>query len=253
VSRPIDAEAAQRAHYDRIVAAYDVHYDDPWSRRYRDQFIDGPLFEGLDLRGRAVLEAMCGSGLTTPALLARGAQVTGLDISPACIESFRNRWPECRSACASIAHSGLPSEAFDAVAVVGGLHHLQPDIDPAIEEIHRLLKPGGSFCFFEPHTGSLPDLFRQQWYKRDHLFEDNEAAIDLERLKRTHAHRFEFVREIYGGNLGFLLVFNSFIFRIPVRLKSFYSPAVLRLESLLARLQGKRLACVVICQWRKRP
>jgi SAM-dependent methyltransferase len=248
----MDAEAAQRAHYDRIVAAYDVHYDDEWSRRYRDEFINRPLLDGLDLRGRAVLEAMCGSGMTTPALLSRGAQVTGLDISQACIDSFRTRWPDCRNACASIAQSGLPSEAFDAVVVVGGLHHLQPNVAPAIDEIYRVLKPGGSFSFFEPHTGSLPDLFRQQWYKRDALFQDNEAAIDLERLKDAYAGKFDFVRETYGGNVGFLFVFNSFIFRIPLRLKRYYSPTVLRLEALLQRLQGRRLACTVVCQWRKK-
>jgi SAM-dependent methyltransferase len=248
----MDAEAAQRAHYNRIASDYEVHYDDPWSRRYRDQFINGPLLQGLDLRGRQVLEAMCGAGLTTQTLLDRGAAVTGLDISEACIESFRRRWPVCGTACASIAQSGLPGEAFDAVVVVGGLHHLQPDVDPAIAEIHRLLKPGGWLCFFEPHAGSLPDLFRQQWYKRDLMFGRNEAAIDLEQLKRTYGGSFEFVREVYGGNIGFLLVFNSLVFRIPLKLKRFYSPAFLRLEAALGRFQHKRFACTVVCQWRKK-
>lgn len=248
----MDAEAAQRAHYNRIASDYEVHYDDEWSRRYRDQFINGPLLEGLDLRGRQVLEAMCGGGLTTQTLLDRGAEVTGLDISEACIESFRRRWPACRTACASIAQSGLPSAAFDAIVVVGGLHHLQPDVDPAIEEIHRLLKPGGSLCFFEPHAGSLPDLFRQQWYKRDMMFGRNEAAVDLDHLKRAHAGSFDFVREVYGGNIGFLLVFNSLVFRIPLKLKRFYSPALLRLEAALSRFQHKRSACTVVCQWRKK-
>jgi SAM-dependent methyltransferase len=248
----MDAEAAQRAHYNRIASDFEVHYDDPWSRRYRDQFINGPLLEGLDLRGRQVLEAMCGGGLTTQTLLDRGAEVTGLDISEACIESFRRRWPECRTACASIAQSGLPSEAFDAIVVVGGLHHLQPDVDPAVEEIHRLLKPGGSLCFFEPHAGSLPDLVRQQWYKRDMMFGRNEAAIDLDHLKRKYLGSFEFVREVYGGNVGFLLVFNSLVLRIPLKLKRFYSPAVLRLEAAFSRFQSKRSACTVVCQWRKK-
>lgn len=248
----MDAEAAQRAHYNRIASDFEEHYYDPWSRRYRDQFINRPMLEGLDLRGRQVLEAMCGAGLTTQALLDRGAEVTGLDISDACIESFRRRWPTCRTACASIAQSGLPSGVFDAIVVVGGLHHLQPDVDPAVEEIHRLLKPGGSLCFFEPHAGSLPDLVRQQWYKRDMRFGRNEAAIDLDHLKRKYSGSFEFVREVYGGNVGFLLVFNSFILRMPLKLKRFYSPAVLRLEAAFSRFQRKRSACTVVCQWRKK-
>jgi SAM-dependent methyltransferase len=247
-----DAEVAQKTHYNRIAAEYEAHYDDPSTRRYRDRFIEQPLLAGLDLAGGRVLEAMCGGGLTTAGLLARGAHVTGLDISEACIESFRNRWPQCRAVCASITRSGLPSEAFDAVVVVGGLHHLQPNVDPAIDEIHRVLRPGGSFCFLEPHTGSLPDQVRQRWYARDLMFSRNEAAIDIERLKSVFASRFEFTRELYCGNLAFLLVYNSMIFRIPLWLKPWYTPLLLRLEPLIGRLQGKRLACIVIGQWRKK-
>lgn len=247
-----DAEVAQKGHYNRIAAEYEANYGDPSARRYRDRFIERPLLEGLDLSGREVLEAMCGGGLTTPGLLARGARVTGLDISAACIESFRARWPQCRAVCASITASSLPSKSFDAVVVVGGLHHLQPNLDPAVDEMHRLLRVGGSLCFMEPHTGSLADAVRRQWYKHDLRFGRNEAAIDLEGLKRTNSERFEFVREVYGGNLGFLLVFNSLVFRIPLRLKPVYSPALLLLEAVLSRLQGKRSACFVICQWKKR-
>jgi SAM-dependent methyltransferase len=247
-----DAEEAQKAHYNRIAAAFQAHYDDPSTRRYRDRFVDQPLLEGLDLNGREVLEGMCGGGLTTSALLARGARVTGIDISEACIESFRARWPQCRAVCGSISNSGLPAESFDAVVVVGGVHHLQPDLDPAIDEIHRLLRPGGSFCFFEPHTGSLPDWFRQRWYRRDSMFSPNEAAIDLAALKARYATRFEFTRERYAGNVAFLLVYNSMIFRVPLALKPWYTPAMLRLEQWIGRVQGPRLACVVIAQWRKK-
>lgn len=249
---PTDAERAQKEHYNRIAAAYEAHYDDPFARRYREEYLEQPMLDGLELSGRQVLEAMCGSGMTTAALLSRGAQVTGIDISEACIESFQARWPQCRAVCGSITSSGMPAGSFDAVVVVGGLHHLQPDVHPAIDEIHRLLRVGGSLCFMEPHTGSLADTMRRQWYKRDLIFGRNEAAIDVDGLKRAYADRFEFVREVYGGNLGFLLVFNSFVFRIPLRLKPLYSPAVLRLEAFIQRFQGKRLSCIVIAQWRKR-
>ena len=41
--------------------------------------------------------------------------------------------------------------SFDCVAVVGGLHHIHPNVKAAVREIHRVLKPGGHFCFMEPH------------------------------------------------------------------------------------------------------
>lgn len=248
----MDAEATQRAHYNDIGADYEAHYDDPSSRDYRARYIERPLLEGLDLNGKNVLEAMCVSGMTTNGLLARGARVTGLDISDECIASFRRRWPQCHAVCASITDTGLESNSFDAVVVVGGLHHLQPHVEPGVDEIHRILKPGGWFCFLEPHTGSLPDLFRQQWYKRDKRFAPNEAAIDLDALMARFADRFDFIKTQYCGNVGFLLVYNSMLFNVPLSIKPIYTPALLRLEGMINRIQGKRLACIVICQWRKR-
>jgi SAM-dependent methyltransferase len=245
-------ETAQREHYNRIATAYEAHYDDPWSQRFRQRFIAAPLLAGLDLGGKEVLDAMCGYGPTTGALLARGARVTGLDISEEILASFRRRWPQCRTVCASIMDSGLPSESFEAVVIVGGLHHLHPDVERALGEIHRLLRPGGVLCFLEPHAGSLPDLFRRQWYKRDPTFAPNEAAVDLERLKRRFAADFVPIRERHGGNIAFLLVFNSMIFRVPLWLKKFYSGACLALEGPIGRLQGRRLGCFVIGQWRKK-
>lgn len=249
---PSAAEEAQKAHYDEIIAKYDQHYGDPCSLAYRDRFINQPMFDGLDLDGRNVLEAMCGSGMTTQALLSRGARVTGLDISEMAIRFFGERWPQCDIAATSLIRSGLPSESFDAVVVVAGLHHLQPHASEAIEEIHRLLRPGGAFCFFEPHTGSVANLFRRLWYKLDARFARNEAAIDLDALKREFADRFDFVVETYMGNIAFLLVANSLVFGIPVSWKRFYTPALLELEAMIGALQGKRLGCSVVGQWRKR-
>ncbi len=247
-----EAEKTQREHYDRILSAYEAHYDEPNTRLYRERFVNGPMFGGLEMRGKHVLEAMCGSGLTTATLLAQGAHVVGLDISAACIQSFQKRWPQCHAVCTSIKRSGLARDAFSVVVIVGGLHHLQPDVEPAIEEIHRLLEPGGTLCFFEPHVGSLPDWFRTLWYKHDSMFAPNEAAIDLESLKRKFADRFEFVGEKYGGNVGHVLVHNSMALRLPLRWKPIYTPLALRIEAALDPLMGRRLSCFVICQWKKR-
>ena len=104
----------------------------------------------------------------------------------------------------------------------------------------------------EPHSGSLPDLVRRVWYKHDKFFSDNEAAIDLSGLQREFSSHFTFNRVKYMGSVGFLLVLNSMIFRIPLRLKPVYTPLLLALESVLSKLQGKKLSCFVIAQWQKR-
>ena len=246
------SERLQQDHYDEISAEYEAHYSDVYSLEYRRRFIYGPMFEGLELSGMNVLDAMCGSGQTTEYLLSRNARVTGLDISNEVMDSFCKRWVNCDAVRRSLLASNLPAESFDCISIVGGLHHIHPNVTQAMEEIHRLLKPGGYFCFMEPHSGSLPDLVRRFWYEHDHFFSDNEASIDIERLERKFKSQFLFKRVSYLGNLAFLLVFNSLIFRIPVRVKPFYSPLLMWLEPLVNKLQGKLTSCFVIGQWQKR-
>ena len=245
------SEQLQELHYDEISADYNAHYNDEYSVQYRTRFIYEPLFNGLSLSGADVLDAMCGSGVTTEHLLARGARVTGLDISNEIMDSFSDRWPQCTAVRRSIFASGLPNESFDYVVIVGGLHHIQPNVSRALEEIHRVLRKGGHLCFMEPHARSLPDLIRRWWYRHDHFFSDNEESIDVEQIEGEFRSRFKFKTKKHLGNLAFLLVFNSLIFRIPLRLKFLYSPLLLKLEPLLNRIQGRLNSCFVIAQWQK--
>ena len=150
------AEVTQRQHYNRIAADYEAQYGDPDGLNYREQFLYEPLFVGLDLKGRQVLEALSGSGHATEYLLThKSARVTGLDISDEAIESFKTRWPGCEAICAPITKSDLPDESFDCVVVVMGLHHLHPHLGEALREIHRLLRKGGVFCFAAPCAGLI--------------------------------------------------------------------------------------------------
>ena len=125
----------QEEHYEKdFFEEYERHYDDTCSQRYRNELVYDPLFAGQQLAGADVLEAMCGSGQATTYLLRQGARVTGLDLSQAAIASFSRRWPQARGVCASITESGLPSESFDAAVVIGGLHHLHPNVEDGIRE-----------------------------------------------------------------------------------------------------------------------
>ena len=247
-----DSERQQQEHYDNIAADYERHYSDEWSVEYRRRFIYEPMFAGLDLSGMRVLDAMCGSGQTTSYLLTRGANVTGLDISNEVIQTFQARWSDAIAVKRSLLDSGLPDDAFDCVVVVGGLHHIHPNVKRAVREIHRVLKPGGHFCFMEPHSGSLPDAVRRIWYRFDRFFSDNEAAIDVALLEKDFNSQFELRQARYLGNLAFLLVLNSLIFRIPPESKKFFAPALMKVEPIINKLQTKLTSCFVVTQWQKR-
>ena len=245
------SERQQQEHYDEIAADYEAHYSDEWSLEYRRRFIYDPMFEGIDLSGKEVLDAMCGSGQTTSYLLTRGAKVTGLDISNEVIEQFQERWREAKAVKRSLLDSGFPDNSFDVVSVVGGLHHIHPEMKAAVREIHRVLKPGGYFCFMEPHTGSFPDVVRRIWYRFDRFFSDNEAAIDIARLQRDFAEGFTLKRVKYEGNVAFLLVLNSLIFRIPPKSKKLFAPSLLKVEPVINKLQTKFTSCFVVAQLQK--
>jgi len=246
-----NSDKIQKQHYESIASRYALHYGDFWSQNYRRKFINEPMLEGMDLNGMEVLDAMCGSGETTQYLLDRGGRVTGLDISEEEIHRFHERFPTEKVSCESILSTSFRNNFFDYVVVVGGLHHLHPNCSLAINEIHRVLKPGGLFCFMEPHSGSVPDLARKFWYKHDKVFAENEAAIDLNALKQEFSQKFTFPKEEYGGNIAYLLVLNSMIFRVSQRMKRFYSYILIGMESIIKRTQGKLLSCFVICQWKK--
>ncbi len=122
--------------------------------------------------------------------------------------------------------------------------------DETIKSFNKRWPESQGVC--EPHKDSFPDLIRRWWYKRDPLFADNEEAIDLSEMKRRFASRFIFNRERYLGNAAYLLVLNSMVFRIPLKLKPFYTPPLLHLESIISPFQGRLLSCFVVCQWRKK-
>lgn len=247
-------EQRQREHYDKLSTDYEAHYTDSWSMRYRRRFIEQYLSRGLDLRGKQVLDAMCGPGQLTEYLLKRWptADITGLDISRNTLNIYTISHPHCTCTCASLLENGFPPATFDAIFVVGGLHHIQPSVDDAIIEVHRLLKPGGTFAFCEPHTSGCLDVIRRHWYKKDRLFEKNEAAVDIVELKKRFMGKFEFVGEYYLGNIAYFLVYNSLVFRLPLWLKKFYAPPLLLAEWLLTPFQNRFFSAFAICQWQKK-
>jgi len=218
------SELIQKIHYNKIATKYECYYFDKFSQKYREKFINNNMTEGINLSNLDILEAMCGSGQITQHLFLKGARVTGLDISSEMIKTFKKKWPEYGDINASILNSKIKDSSFDCVVVVGGFHHLHPNLDEAVDEIYRILKPGGYFCFMEPHTDSLPDLIRQLWYRFDNLFEKNERAINVDNLKFKNSHRFEFIKTKYLGNIAYLLVMNALVFRIPLFLRPFYAP-----------------------------
>jgi ubiquinone/menaquinone biosynthesis C-methylase UbiE len=104
------------------------------------------LIDNIDAKGKIVLELGCGIGVDLLEFAKNGAKVTGLDLTPKHLELAQKLFDTYGHKATFIQGDAenltLPSESVDVVYSFGVLHHT-PNIDKAIAEIHRVLKPGG--------------------------------------------------------------------------------------------------------------
>jgi SAM-dependent methyltransferase len=243
-------ENKQKAYYDSIAIEYDEHYFHPQALAYRYGVYDRAMGD-LELDGLVALDAMCGGGQNTGYLVKRGAQVVGLDISDECCRIYSQHFPKNKVYCESILATPFPDQHFDLV-VTDSLHHLHPRTDQGINEILRILKPGGHLVCWEPNAASLLNLLRRLWYKIDRrYFESNEQSIEISELKKRFGHQLDFQREYYGGSFAYMLVMTSMVFRIPTKLVNFYGPTLIKLERFLTRFQPKWLSLWVLARMQK--
>jgi SAM-dependent methyltransferase len=117
-----------------------------------------------DVRGKRVLDAGCGSGPTSVALIERGADVSGFDLSAAMIEIARRSLPETDLRVHDLAQP-LPwkDATFDTVVASLVLHYLE-DWSGPMTEIHRVLAPGGRLLASVNHPGAFPIVHRDLEY-----------------------------------------------------------------------------------------
>lgn len=106
-----------------------------------------------DLRpGTVVLEPGAGNGEFTAHIAPSGATIIGVEISPKQVELARDRladYPETTVVVGDVDHLDFPDAHFDAVVGQSVLHHFE--LDRALPELYRVLKPGGRFFFLEPN------------------------------------------------------------------------------------------------------
>lgn len=133
--------------YDLITVLLSYGGDARWKRRLVSMSGAAPGVRALDLA--------CGTGDIAYAAAGRGARVTGLDITFRMVELAKERQPA--TVLQNSKKGGCPlflvgdmlalpfaDAAFDLVTTGYGIRNV-PDIDGAIGEIRRVLRPGGLF------------------------------------------------------------------------------------------------------------
>jgi ubiquinone/menaquinone biosynthesis C-methylase UbiE len=98
-----------------------------------------------------VLEIGCGTGYFTKEIVKTDALVTAIDISPELLNIAKQEITETNvSFLLDNAYDlSFEDNSFDSIVGSSVLHHLE--IEKAISEMFRVLKPGGSMFFTEPN------------------------------------------------------------------------------------------------------
>ena len=162
------------AHFDRAAPAYqEAHGHADELAAYRLQVIRG-LMEGA---GRGVLlELGCGPGLHLLALAGEFDAAVGTDLSPEMIRVAGERagaspWAERVSLRVDPAETlaTVQDASVDVALCVGAMEHM---LDPpaVLDQVHRVLRPGGRLVCLTPNGGNW-------WYRR---------AAPLLRLETRH-------------------------------------------------------------------
>ncbi|HEU0298387.1 MAG TPA: methyltransferase domain-containing protein [Longimicrobium sp.] len=163
---------------------------------YRLDFLGPAQVEACgDVRGARLLDVGCGGGYLARELAARGARVTGIDLSPRMIEHARRREEEAplgieyqaMDAAEIAAH--FPADSFDMAVSCVALQDM-PDPAAALRAVHTVLRPGGRFvasithpCTDTPFRAwERDEARRKRWLCVDRYFERAPIELEWQRL-----------------------------------------------------------------------
>lgn len=163
-------EAPAGSYYDRIARFYDLTFKLNGYGRSLDQYFENhplPLS-----RGAKILDAGCGTGLLTLALLRAirfPVQITALDLSSTSVVAARKAlyYSSGRKRDVTFTQGNLLSlpfadETLDLVVTAGALEYVP--LEDGLAEIARVIAPGGHLLHLPIHPGiaglALEILFR---------------------------------------------------------------------------------------------
>jgi len=93
-------------------------------------------------RGERALDLAAGTGDIALAIAARGAKTIGLDITHRMLQLAASKSSAARFITGDMTSLPFRSSSFDLITTGYGLRNV-PDLDTAIDEIARVLRPGG--------------------------------------------------------------------------------------------------------------
>lgn len=158
------AQSLARAAPDERPALYGRMYDQIYDMHFsRDpdvlDFGATPALVGflgkLTRAGNSVVEVGCGGGLLAIEMAREGRHVLGLDVSARVLQAARRRAGDAPCLRLELTRGTAiptPDATFDFAYSVEVLEHLHPeDVAAHLQEVHRVLKPGGRYWLLTPN------------------------------------------------------------------------------------------------------
>ena len=186
----------------------------PWwdADMIRNEPVIATILDNGGIReGAQVLDVACGTGVLFPDYLARGASVTGIDISPEMVKIARSKFPQVEVLLGDVEETVFDRK-FDAVMVYNAFPHF-PNPAALIRTLAGLVKPGGRLsvahgmsraALQSHHAGRASqvsiDLIHEEdlkalmepWFEVDTVISTGEmyqvAGTRLEQERHIHSH-----------------------------------------------------------------
>lgn len=160
-------------------------------RRWIQKYIEFRIFKemlsrySINLDGKAILDAGCGSGYSTELIINefKPSRITAFDYMPEQISIARNRDLNVDFFVGDLTGIDSPDDIFDAVFVFGVLHHI-PAWKTALSEVSRVLRPDGVLLVDEPRA-------RFNWKEFESGIKDSGMTIlDVRKFFLTYFHAY---------------------------------------------------------------
>lgn len=217
----------------------------------RSSFVWRDRFLYKNIQGVVALDFCCGNGEVAIEMAQKGAKkVTGIDISQVAIENGKALAASqgldkiCEFHVMDAENTVFSDNTFDIIHEYGALHHL--DLDTALKELARILKPGGKVVC----TEALRHNPLIHWYRKrtPHLRTKWEAEHILGVYEIMSGKKYFDEITLRYFHLGALLA-------VPFRNTLFFKPMLAPLEiidNFLLRIPYlQRMAWVAVYQYRK--
>lgn len=169
------AREAVASHYDEL----DHFYRDVWGEHVHHglwlrgnetreeaalQLVELVALQAQISEGTAVCDIGCGYGATARVLASRGAEVTGITISPAqfAVATAKGAGVNPSFILGDWLTNELPSDSFDAALAVESSEHM-PDKSVFFSQAYRVLRPGGRLVVCAWLAAEHPSVTAEQW------------------------------------------------------------------------------------------